>query len=915
MKPVCIFLVLSSAVMACNRENPVPPGSGDSVELLRSLDTARGFERAQALEQLGLTTDAIAAWDAVVRERSQGWKEARKRRDALVQRPDPMEEWRKLHATPQQLARAYPFESTRELLDRGLSDPATARIVADVLAQNGDHYLQDVLKAMERPGNGDAMRAYRYARSSEAIPDYERAAVLLERAGNPLHLYARYRIARNQFHDKDVVPLLDTLIPSTDRRYRLLSWALHTLRAGALEQRGSYLLAYPEYEEALRLAQSATQRAAIWSRRSLNYKTVGSVEKAFRDSIDVLHLLPRVPDLNTHSTAYGSAAEAASELGYPKIALLYRNAIVEVAQKVLLKAPVDQRGEPQHVLAVAFRERANTHAALKNIAAANIDLRRARDLAEALNDASLRQPLRMRLLEVQGETLLATDPAAAAQAFRDAIKQAEGQHSTYRAVLHFKLAEALRRRGDTSADKDVVIAFDILREEAKHLLDARKRGEYEEYWSTYFSRFREVHRAAIQRTFDLGDPQDAFVQDERVRAYEPLYALLQGRSTPPGFHTIVTRDDLRRQLALLPEDTIILQYLVLPDQTYVWVLTHGAIKPVRLPVTETQIEKWGEGVVAALRTGRRDLFTIAMRALYAGLFRTPLAGSQRAKRVVIVPDGPMYGLPFAALEGTKEEGYLLESVKSIATDASTSRYLYSLARDRQFATDGRPSVLLTAATEFDQRSGEEPLKEALPEVNELRRWYPQAEVLSGAEATVPRFLAAARGATIVHFAGHALPVPRRPWESQLLLASGELTAEKLMRQLSELERTRLVVLGACSTAGGQPVGPEGLAPLVRPLIAANVPAVVGTLWDVKDATAKELLVSLHCHYRRGDDVAVALRAAQLERLQNDDPAMMWAPYQVVGYAGSPYAAPPEKTPNESVCVQNSLQRPDGLHPE
>ncbi|HYC90984.1 MAG TPA: CHAT domain-containing protein, partial [Thermoanaerobaculia bacterium] len=551
----------------------------------------------------------------------------------------------------------------------------------------------------------------------------------------------------------------------------------------------------------------------------------------------------------------------------------------------------------------------------KNIAAANIDLRRARDLAEALDDASLRQPLRMRLLEVQGETLLATDPAAAARAFLDAIKQAEGQHSTYRAILHFKLAEARRRSGDTSADQDVVIAFDILREEAKHLLDARKRGEYENYWSTYFSRFREVHRAAIQRTFDLGDTEEAFVQDERARAYEPLYALLQGRSTPPGFQTIVTRDDLRRQLAVLPEDTIILQYLVMPDHTYVWVLTHGKIRPVRLPVTETQIEKWGEGVVEALRTGRQDLFTIAMRAIYAELFRTPLAGSQRAKRVVIVPDGPMHGLPFAALEGTKEEGYLLTSVKSIATDGSTSRYLYSLARDRQFTTDGHPSVLLTAATVFDRRSGMKPLRYAQPEVDELRRWYPQAEVLSGAEATVPQFLAAARGATIIHFAGHALPVPRRPWESQLLLASGELTAEKLMRELSVLERTRLVVLGACSTAGGQPVGPEGLAPLVRPLIAANIPAVVGTLWDVGDATAQQLLVSLHCHYRRGDDVAVALRAAQLKRLQNDDPAMWWAPYQVVGYAGSPYAVPPEKTLNESVCAQNSLQRPDGLHPE
>jgi CHAT domain-containing protein len=102
---------------------------------------------------------------------------------------------------------------------------------------------------------------------------------------------------------------------------------------------------------------------------------------------------------------------------------------------------------------------------------------------------------------------------------------------------------------------------------------------------------------------------------------------------------------------------------------------------------------------------------------------------------------------------------------------------------------------------------------------------------------------------------------------------------------------------------------------VRPFIAANVPAVVGALWNVKDASAKELLVSFHCHYRHGDDVAVALRNAQLERLRNNDPAMAWAAFQVVGYAASPYPRSPtlEDPSSEHVCTQNSFLGPDGLH--
>ena len=287
---------------------------------------------------------------------------------------------------------------------------------------------------------------------------------------------------------------------------------------------------------------------------------------------------------------------------------------------------------------------------------------------------------------------------------------------------------------------------------------------------------------------------------------------------------------------------------------------------------------------------------------------------------MIVPDGPMHGLSFAGLQSARE-GYLIER-GSIAIAGSTSLYLYALRRDRQFFFDRKPKVLVVGDPAFGSWFKLKRLPHANEEAQQLGRDYADAEVLIGAKATLRRFLQSAKNATIIHFAGHGIANPKSPWNSMLLLTpegkdSGQLTAEQLMVELSVLERTRLVVLAACSTAGGLPVGPEGVAPLVRPLIAAKVPAVVGTLWDVQDATAKNLLVSLHCHYRNGDDVAVALRYAQLEMLRNHEPARTWAPFQVVGYAASPYAhhAALEETHGEHVCTQNSLHRPDGLHPQ
>lgn len=90
------------------------------------------------------------------------------------------------------------------------------------------------------------------------------------------------------------------------------------------------------------------------------------------------------------------------------------------------------------------------------------------------------------------------------------------------------------------------------------------------------------------------------------------------------------------------------------------------------------------------------------------------------------------------------------------------------------------------------------------------------------------------------------------------------------------------------------MGPEGVAPLVRPLIGAGIPAVIGSLWDVDDATATALLVSFHRCYRRGSNAADALREAQLQLLHSPNAgyrsALAWAPFELIGNASSPYGA-------------------------
>jgi CHAT domain-containing protein len=251
-------------------------------------------------------------------------------------------------------------------------------------------------------------------------------------------------------------------------------------------------------------------------------------------------------------------------------------------------------------------------------------------------------------------------------------------------------------------------------------------------------------------------------------------------------------------------------------------------------------------------------------------------------RLVIVPDGPLHAIPFAALRDSATKQHLVENYV-IEYAPSAALYLSSLARNRELRASSPPTVLVVGDPLHDLAGAKE-------EAEEIARMY-GTKPLIGGEATVDAFFRNVRRSDIIHLAMHAVVNPEVPAHSTLRFApspahSGALTAEELVKDL-RLDHTRLAVLAACSSAGGLPVGPEGIAPLVRPILTAGVPAVIGSLSNVTDATAKDLLVSFHQHYRNSGDAAAALRAAQLEALRSGSPAresgLWWAMFEVIGH--------------------------------
>ena len=99
-------------------------------------------------------------------------------------------------------------------------------------------------------------------------------------------------------------------------------------------------------------------------------------------------------------------------------------------------------------------------------------------------------------------------------------------------------------------------------------------------------------------------------------------------------------------------------------------------------------------------------------------------------------------------------------------------------------------------------------------------------------------------------------------------------------------RTRVVILAACRTAAGTISRVEGALSLGRPFLAAGVPYVVASLWDIDDSVSRRFFIAFHRALLAQEDPVLALRTAQIALLNGDDASLAhpasWAAFICMG---------------------------------
>jgi CHAT domain-containing protein/Tfp pilus assembly protein PilF len=350
-------------------------------------------------------------------------------------------------------------------------------------------------------------------------------------------------------------------------------------------------------------------------------------------------------------------------------------------------------------------------------------------------------------------------------------------------------------------------------------------------------------------------------------------------------------------LVTSPAEAII-EFVVGRDRTWAFVATASGMRWFTLPVASRDLARHVDEFRQQL--ANRDLrATEGARRVY-DLVLAPLEPSLRGRTgLTIVPDGPLWGLPFQALRRGSNRYVVEDMAVSYAPSVTALREMTRAARAARsepiLLAFGNPALDREGLTRQSAPAGErlEPLPDAEAQVLRLGQLYgPSSRVYTGAEADEDRWKREAGRFGIVHLATHGVLDDASPLHSYLLLAKkpedratdGLLEAWEIMAMRMN---ARLVVLSACETARGRIAAGEGVIGLMWSFFVAGTPSTLVSQWKVESGSSTELMVAFHRAWnggRGGVSKADALQRASkaLMRSEQYSHPFHWAGYILAG---------------------------------
>lgn len=369
-----------------------------------------------------------------------------------------------------------------------------------------------------------------------------------------------------------------------------------------------------------------------------------------------------------------------------------------------------------------------------------------------------------------------------------------------------------------------------------------------------------------------------------IRRQSPLYASL---TRPEPTSAARTRQEL------LDDDTVLLEYRLGETASTVWAVTRASLSAFRLP-PRREIEPVAREAAGSLRSLEHDPQPLCE---LSRILLAPAAQALTHRRLVVVADGALEELPFAALPVPSDpaacpQAPLLVDAHEVVSLPSAAALL---AQRRLLA--GRPPapgwMAVVADPVYDPAQPLRRLPGAAQEAKAITVLLPADKVFAATRFDASRQKVtggALRGFRILHFATHGTLDAEQPLLSALVLSQLDAAGRPVEGALPAHEiydldlPAELVVLSACETALGREVPGEGLVSgLPRAFLYAGAARVLVSLWAVDDRSTRDLMIRFYRGiFDKGLSPAKALQEAQRALRQGGLPPSQWAGFVLLG---------------------------------
>ena len=329
------------------------------------------------------------------------------------------------------------------------------------------------------------------------------------------------------------------------------------------------------------------------------------------------------------------------------------------------------------------------------------------------------------------------------------------------------------------------------------------------------------------------------------------------------------------QMDKLPGVAIIYP-IIFKNQLVILLSIYNNIKQYNIPVTSQYLQNITKRFRAQIQNFSDQKFFSKARELYSYLIN-PIEKellNNKINTLVIVPDGVIRLIPFAALFNQEKKEFLIEKY-SIVTLPSTK-----LTEQRPCTYNNIP-ILLGGLSE----KANPPLPGVKRELLNIKKLFGKGCVLVDEKFTFDNFLSELKNqyypyiviATHGSFGGNVN-------DSYLMASNGKVSVkllENLVNKSNNNNNMDLLTLSACQTGVGNDRSAMGLAGVA---LKAGAKSALATLWSIKDDSTPFFIEEFYRLLKKKVSKAKALQLAQI-KVKNtkgfEHPAY-WAPFILIG---------------------------------